>query len=382
MSVAKKLVVGSIVVIAIVCVALFVKFPVSKQTTGYSIHGKIAGLSNKKIVLSLLQRGPIFYKAIDSARMEGDEFVLKGKLGEPAIALLEIVNPDGSRKWLHGTFWLENGAIDFTIDSSKPGKMTLTNAQVDKLDRKYGLFWIHNNKTRQLFKQIEEYKASHQGAITPELKAAGEQARQAHFQMVKRIVNKHSSSFYMLYAVYESRSRLSLEEVKELIPLLDIDINQYPTGRKLVTYIADRSKLTPGGIIPAIVAYDTTGARYLPAFSGHKVMLVDFWASWCKPCIETFPHLKELYKKYQPHGFGVLSISIDKQKEDWIKALGKHQLPWRNLIEHAEDPNNCGKVFCLDYIPQNLLVDSSGKILAVNVWDKELTDKIAGLCAP
>ncbi len=382
MSVAKMVVVGSTVVIAVVCIALFVKFPASKQITGYSIHGKVAGVANKKIVLSLLHPPPVLYKAIDSVTMEGEEFVLTGKLEEPAIGLLEIVNADGSKRWLHGSFWVENGEISLNVDSSKPAKVTLTNAQVEELGHKYGHFWVHNNKTRQLFKQIEGYKANHGGAISPELKAAEEQARQAHFQMVKRIMKKHSSSFYMLYAVNQARSRLSLEEVKELIPLLDLDIDQYPTGKELRAYIADRSKLTPGAIIPAIIAYDTAGDRYLPAFSGHKVTLIDFWASWCRPCIETVPHLKELYAKYQAHGLGIVSISIDKQKADWIKALDKHQLPWGNLVEHATDPNNCSKVFRLDYIPQNLLVDSAGKILAVNIWDKELTDKIAGLCAP
>ncbi|WP_436413010.1 TlpA family protein disulfide reductase [Petrimonas sp.] len=93
-----------------------------------------------------------------------------------------------------------------------------------------------------------------------------------------------------------------------------------------------------------------------------KYLLIDFWASWCGPCLNTIPHLKEIYSKYNAKGLEILSVSIDDKEDAWKKALAKQQMPW----DQVRAPNS-GKEIMKDYqfngIPHLVLLDKEGKII-------------------
>ncbi|MCF8281619.1 MAG: TlpA family protein disulfide reductase [Bacteroidales bacterium] len=131
-----------------------------------------------------------------------------------------------------------------------------------------------------------------------------------------------------------------------------------------------------GGEAPDFTMNDTEGNPVkLSDFRG-KVMLVDFWASWCGPCRRENPHVVELYNHYHKKGFDVLGVSLDKSKEPWLKAIKDDGLVWNHVSDLKYWSNAAAQLYGVTSIPHTVLVGKDGKIIARNLRGEQLTAKL------
>jgi thiol-disulfide isomerase/thioredoxin len=110
-----------------------------------------------------------------------------------------------------------------------------------------------------------------------------------------------------------------------------------------------------------------------------KVVLIDFWASWCGPCRAENPHVQKLYKKYKENGFEVFAVSLDVNKALWLKAIRQDRLTYTQVIDGDGWLSKVAEKYYVDAIPTNFLIDKTGKIVAINLDGKELVDKVKSL---
>ncbi len=110
-----------------------------------------------------------------------------------------------------------------------------------------------------------------------------------------------------------------------------------------------------------------------------KVVLIDFWASWCAPCRDANPYLVKLYNKYKEKGFEIYAVSIDTKKEAWLKAIKKDKLNYTLVNDNKGWNSKTGEQYFIDQIPTNFLLNREGKIVAINLEGKELFDKVSTL---
>ncbi len=137
-------------------------------------------------------------------------------------------------------------------------------------------------------------------------------------------------------------------------------------------------KTSVGHMAPDFTQDDTLGKPVsLSSFRGHYV-LIDFWASWCAPCRLENPNLVAVYEKYNRKGFQVVGISLDQPgaKDKWLAAIHKDGLTWPQLSDLQFWKNAVAEAYGIKAIPQNFLLDPSGKIIAKSLRGDELEKKL------
>lgn len=137
-------------------------------------------------------------------------------------------------------------------------------------------------------------------------------------------------------------------------------------------------KLSIGEKTPNILLDELTGDKIdlTEVLSEAKIVLVEFWASWCAPCVAKFPTLKDIYSKYQDAGFEVMTVSLDTRVEDWKRASQKHKLPWYDVGDEQGFHGLPAVDFGVGGVPTNYLLDEDGLIVGMNIDLEELEQKL------
>lgn len=133
--------------------------------------------------------------------------------------------------------------------------------------------------------------------------------------------------------------------------------------------VAASQNLTVGKPLPVFDLQSADGKSIKSSSVKGKVVLIDFWASWCMPCRAAIPHLKELYNQYHAKGFEIVSISIDQNNKAWKNAMLKEAMPWQQGIDKYEDGKDASIMMSglgIQSVPFTIVLDATGNVILIN----------------
>ena len=136
------------------------------------------------------------------------------------------------------------------------------------------------------------------------------------------------------------------------------------------------AQIQPGVQAPEISLPDTSDSIINLSSLKGKVVLIDFWASWCGPCRQSIPSIVKLHNKYKDKGFEVLGVSLDAKKKDWLAAVKYFKMKYTLVMDSAAWNSKIAGMYGVEAIPASFLVDREGKIIAVDLDGKKLEKKV------
>ncbi len=347
--------------------------------TGYTINGTVSDTDGQKVVLKKIVNIDSDPVSMDSCTVKNGKFEMKGNVECPEYCILYIGN-NGPLM-----FFVENSPINIEINSDKIQDSKVTGSKETDLLVEFST-GMKDFETR-ISKVNDDYMSLKLSGTTDVEKEKGylsqmDQIRQERVDYMKRFAQEHPNSIFTAVLVDSNLSYyVSGDQMEAYANGFDGANAKSRWVQNIKEKAAVAKRLSEGQPFPDITLSSPDGQSVaLSDYAGKgKYVLIDFWASWCRPCRMANPHVVKLYNQYKDKGFEIVGVSLDKTKADWLKAIEDDGLTWPQMSDLKFWQSAAVKLYNVTSIPYTILLDKDGKILAKNLPPDALNAKLAEL---
>ena len=338
----------------------------------YVVKGKIDG--SDSIIFFLQKRDAGKTITLDSMISKNGSFTIKG--GTVDYPQLVQLVAGTTRKRI--AFYLENSEISVTgnLDSLFNAKVTGSKTQ-----DVYNTFVETNKPLSELYtRTYQEYQVARKANKPEQLAKIERKADSIQNEMMKlqKDFVRNNPSSYITPSILVSLSyEMTPEELDIMVNSLDSAIAALPQIKSLKERLLVMKAVSVGQKAPEFTMNDTNGTPVsLSSKIGPKLLLIDFWAAWCNPCRQENPNVVKVYNEFNKKGFDVLGVSLDQKKEDWLKAIADDKLTWTHVSDLKFWGNEAARLYAVNSIPSNFLIDDKGIIVGRNLRGADLYNKV------
>jgi thiol-disulfide isomerase/thioredoxin len=352
----------------------------SSSTVGFELKGKFGNAHNETVYLE--QLSPEGVKPIDTVKLDDKgEFTITPKVNEIGFYRLKFTDKNFATLILDSNqhVVIKGDAQDlgntYTVEGSPDSKLfwDLNQASAVNYRKRDSL-----QKTFQAFVNMAKMDSLRIDSMSNALEKPYMVLVAKHNAYLKDFIEKNNASFASLAAIQQ----LQPEEFLSTFVKLDEGLSKkYPTSAYIKSFhesVASQKKLAVGTPAPEISMNTPEDKPLALSSMKGKVVLVDFWASWCGPCRAENPNVVKAYNKYKSKGFDVYSVSLDKDKDKWIAAIQKDGLAWQNHVcDFKSWQSPVVQLYNFNGIPYNVLLDKNGNIIGKSLRGEDLEKKLA-----
>lgn len=364
---------------------------------GYTISGTVKGLESAWVKLVEINYNDIDNKTvIDSVKMVNGTFKFTGKVASPDKVDLLIDSKYSS------VFFIENSAIKLELDIAKAKRgdeitpkvfgsksQDLFDEFIKKQDSvmnqekftvlgelRAEMVYAYKSKNDEVIKKYREKAANYKSLKNEQYK----ERANLKYQYVKNNPSSAVATYALGFQFNEGK--MSKDEMKEVYPIFKGEATKTAMYKYFSkTYKEIFETLGVGSVAPDFTLNTIEGEKLTLSDVKGKYILVDFWASWCAPCRASFPHLKELEKKYGNDGFVIVGVGTADEEKKWRKAIEEDQTTWNHVYDKSENHKYgpVAKLYGVPFLPTTFLIDSERKIILRNPKGDELNDQLKEL---
>lgn len=351
-----------------------------RQQPSYTISGTVdkPELEGKKAIMYIGEKIPGQHPSqTDSAIIKNGKYIFKGMVPMVNTATI-VINREDRENTYWVSFAIENAEINIHTDIQGQ-----TIAYGTELNERYREF--QNAKKPYAERYLKAYNAYNSSAKTEEDKQKIIEERAIYSRNVEPLTftyvknNINNPAFWKEFQNCAIQD--SLQKQKELIAVANDYTKEQPPMKAIIERVATLERIAVGNLFIDLAMKDSAGKETaLSNYVGKgKIVLVDFWASWCAPCRAALPDIISTYKKFRPKGFEVVGISLDNNHDHWVKAIREEKLEWPQMSDLKGWRSIAAQTYAISNIPFTLLIDQNGKIIAHNLHGDELYKKLAEL---
>ncbi len=196
--------------------------------------------------------------------------------------------------------------------------------------------------------------------------------------VVEDYVNANPTSLFALEQTMANVEKMDMAVVEARLAAFKA-LPEYAANKnveKLEKMVNGLKALQPGQQAPDFVQNDPEGnpVTFSDVYKKNKVTMVDFWASWCGPCRRFNPTLTKIYNEYKDKGFGIIGVSLDRDKDSWVKAIKDDKLDWVHVSDLGYWNNEVAAKYLVKFVPQSIFVDQEGKIIKRQPSEDEIVE--------
>jgi peroxiredoxin len=312
---------------------------------------------------------------VDSIKIVKAAFEYKLDVKEPDLLVMRVAGTQGGEL----AFWADPGTVTITAN-----KDSMWSSKIEA------------GPTQVLYKEVETKVKTIMDkgqALYPAYMAAQQSQNMAEMQRIQgqlELLQEESKVFVIDYAKKHKGSVLSAylglvylgqpgseTAMKNLYDSLAPGVQKTFFGKKMNEIVAAAVATSEGAPAPEFMMNDVNDKPVSLSSLKGQVVLIDFWASWCAPCREENPNVVKAYNAYKDKGFTVLGVSLDKGKEEWVKAIADDKLTWTHVSDLKYWDNAAAKLYKVQSIPANFLLDKEGRIIGRDLRGPALEAKLA-----
>ncbi|MCD8265220.1 MAG: AhpC/TSA family protein [Tannerellaceae bacterium] len=349
------------------------------EEKGYELSGTVANPGLNGQYVYLYEYGKADKEAVDSALVTNSTFVFRGNQETPELYMLEFditavplerTMPAQPSPYV-ATFILENAKLKVKLDQVSTVTGTSNNDA-------YSNFITSVANTRKAFDDYIPETIGDDNTLQETLEKKQEEVENEVTQKAKEFIEKNPANPLAAKTLVEFRYNLGEEDRRALIEQADETFVAVPGIQQMQDHLNLLSNTAIGKQFTDFEMNDPKGkAHKLSEYVGvGKPVLIDFWASWCPPCRRDMPQLVALYKEYKEKGFEIVGISLDSNQAAWDKGIQDLHITWPQLSDLQGWKNAGTALYGINLIPQTVLVDKEGIIVAKNLHGEALRDKL------